>query len=80
MEISLDRQQGANAWLTVGIREGKNREIRRAMSSGFWNQGGAENTKFGSMKEKKARRSSPSIRITSYNVCYTKLLRTQIVT
>lgn len=32
MEISLDRQQGANAWLTVGIREGKNREIRRAMT------------------------------------------------
>jgi len=31
MEVSLDRQQGANAWLTVGIREGKNREIRRAM-------------------------------------------------
>lgn len=32
MEISLDSQQGANAWLTVGIREGKNREIRRAMT------------------------------------------------
>ena len=32
MEIKLDGQQGANAWLTVGIREGKNREIRRAMS------------------------------------------------
>ena len=31
MEINLDSQQGANAWLTVGIREGKNREIRRAM-------------------------------------------------
>ncbi len=31
MEIKLDSQQGANAWLTVGIREGKNREIRRAM-------------------------------------------------
>jgi 23S rRNA pseudouridine2605 synthase len=31
MEVRIDRQQGANAWLTVGIREGKNREIRRAM-------------------------------------------------
>jgi len=31
MEITLDRQQGANAWLTIGIREGRNREIRRAL-------------------------------------------------
>ncbi|CAD0183698.1 Ribosomal large subunit pseudouridine synthase B [Ruegeria sp. THAF57] len=31
MDVSLDRQQGANAWLTIGLREGKNREIRRAM-------------------------------------------------
>ncbi len=33
MEVALDRQQGRNAWLTVGLREGKNREIRRAMES-----------------------------------------------
>ncbi|WP_370731818.1 pseudouridine synthase [Ruegeria denitrificans] len=31
MDVSLDRQQGANAWLTIGLREGKNREIRRAI-------------------------------------------------
>jgi 23S rRNA pseudouridine2605 synthase len=31
MTITLDRQQGANAWVTIGLREGKNREIRRAM-------------------------------------------------
>ena len=31
MKVDLDRQQGANAWLTIGLREGKNREIRRAM-------------------------------------------------
>lgn len=33
MTVTLDRQQGANAWVTVAIREGKNREIRRAMEA-----------------------------------------------
>ena len=28
MDINIDKQQGANAWLSIGIREGKNREIR----------------------------------------------------
>lgn len=32
MEVTLDRQQGANAWATIGLREGKNREIRRALT------------------------------------------------
>jgi 23S rRNA pseudouridine2605 synthase len=31
MQVTLDRQQGANAWLTLGLREGKNREIRRSI-------------------------------------------------
>jgi len=31
IDAKLERQQGANAWLSVAIREGKNREVRRVM-------------------------------------------------
>jgi 23S rRNA pseudouridine2605 synthase len=33
MTVTLDRQQGANAWVTIALREGKNREVRRAMEA-----------------------------------------------
>jgi 23S rRNA pseudouridine2605 synthase len=32
IEAGLDSKKGSNAWLTVSIHEGKNREIRRVMS------------------------------------------------
>jgi 23S rRNA pseudouridine2605 synthase len=31
IEAALDRAQGANVWLTLGIREGKNREVRNVL-------------------------------------------------
>ena len=32
IEATLDSVQGANAWLTIGLREGKNREVRRILA------------------------------------------------
>jgi 23S rRNA pseudouridine2605 synthase len=31
VEATLDSEKGANQWLTVGIREGKNREVRKVL-------------------------------------------------
>jgi 23S rRNA pseudouridine2605 synthase len=31
IEATLDRVQGANNWMTIGLREGKNREIKRVL-------------------------------------------------
>ena len=31
VEATLDRSQGANHWLTLGLREGKNREVKRLL-------------------------------------------------
>ena len=31
VEAKLDREQGSNAWLTLGLREGKNREIKKIL-------------------------------------------------
>ena len=33
IEAALDKVQGSNAWLTVALKEGKNREIRKVMES-----------------------------------------------
>lgn len=32
VEATLDSEKGANQWLTVGIREGKNREVRKVLA------------------------------------------------
>jgi 23S rRNA pseudouridine2605 synthase len=36
IEAAVDRQQGANAWITMGLTEGKNREIRRICQHFGW--------------------------------------------
>ena len=33
VQADFEKQQGANVWLTVGLREGKNREVRKVMES-----------------------------------------------
>ena len=33
IEAQLDKEQGANVWLTIGLREGKNREVRKVLGA-----------------------------------------------
>jgi 23S rRNA pseudouridine2605 synthase len=33
IEAALDREQGSNAWLTLGLREGKNREVKNVLGA-----------------------------------------------
>lgn len=33
IEAEIERQQGGNVWLVIGLREGKNREIKRVLGS-----------------------------------------------
>jgi 23S rRNA pseudouridine2605 synthase len=33
IDAMLDKEQGANVWLTIGLREGKNREVRKILST-----------------------------------------------
>ncbi|WP_445082905.1 pseudouridine synthase [Chelativorans sp. YIM 93263] len=33
IEATLDRKQGSNAWLTLGLREGKNREVKNILGA-----------------------------------------------
>ena len=36
IQAALDRVQGSNAWLSIALREGKNREIRRVLEHFGW--------------------------------------------
>ncbi len=33
IEATVDKEQGANIWLTIGLREGKNREVRKILGT-----------------------------------------------
>ncbi len=52
IDAKLDKQQGSNAWLTLGIKEGKNREVRRIMNHLGYNVNRLIRVSFGPFKIK----------------------------
>ena len=50
VKVTLDRQQGDNAWLTVSLTEGKNREIRRIFDWLGWPVNRLIRTAYGSFE------------------------------
>ena len=55
----VDRVQGGNAWLTVALREGKNREIRRVLEHFGWPVNRLIRLRLRALSARRLRRTAP---------------------